>query len=144
MPPVQCPECGRFLANAFVMGLLTEPNDCPKCGTRLSAANFPDKLGQAAAPDGPAEEPAAAAELRSDEPPPATPGDPLWDWDGGGPNQAAPSEPVPDAAVIAGSGAAGALLGALLSRRRVSGAVMGLLWGVLAAAVARQVWRLPD
>ena len=39
---------------------------------------------------------------------------------------------------------AGALVGALTSRRRGTGAALGLAAGVAAAAVARQVWRLPE
>ena len=101
MPPAQCPECGRFLARGFVQNLATEPADCPKCGFRLSSAHFPEVLGQAAAPDAPVEEPAAAAELRdgttpdpdpaSVRPPDLDPGevrvgddgrpDPLEGWD---------------------------------------------------------------
>lgn len=168
MPPAQCPECGRFLAKGFVQNLATEASDCPKCGTRLSAAQFPDELGQAAAPDGPVEEPAAAAELRDDttpdpddlsvRPPDLDPGDvrasadgdPLQGWD---PPDAdvveldrfrAGRRPPPDGAIVAGAGVAGALVGALVADRRVRGATLGLVVGLAAAATARQVWTLPD
>lgn len=162
MPPAQCPQCGRFLARSFILGLATEPQACPKCGFRLSSANFPDELGQAATPEAPAEEPARAAELREDAPadpgpatvrppdldpdavgaPTAAP-DPLADWDRTTP---APQghEPPPDAAILAGTGLTGVLLGALLARRRGQGALLGGLIGLIAAAIARQVWRLPD
>lgn len=161
MPPAQCPECGRFLARSFILGLATQPEDCPKCGLRLSPAHFPDELGHAAAPEGPAEEPAQAARLRDDAP--ADPGpdtvrppdldadavgapvaapDPLADWDD------APGveghDPPPDAVILAGTGATGAMIGALVARRRGRGALLGMLVGLVAAAVARQVWRLPD
>ena len=169
MPPAQCPECGRFLARGFVQNLATEPADCPKCGFRLSSAHFPEVLGQAAAPDAPAEEPAAAAELRDDttpdpdpasvRPPDLDPGevrvgddgrpDPLEGWDRDADvveldRFRAGRRPPPDGAIVAGAGAAGALVGALTSRRRGTGAALGLAAGVAAAAVARQVWRLPE
>lgn len=170
MPPAQCPECGRFLARAFVQDLVTDPAPCPKCGVRLSPASFPDELGPAATPDGPDEEPAAAAELRhgdttgpddpaSVRPPDLDPGevrlggdgrDPLEGWDTTSADVVeldhfrAERRPPPDGVIIAGAGMAGALVGALVSRRRGAGAAAGLAAGVTAAAVARQVWRLPD
>lgn len=185
MPPAQCPECGRFLAAAFVQNLVTEPADCPKCGTRLSPAHFPEELGQAAAPDGPAEEPAAAAELRDDATPDPDPGgagdvpletagasdgsvrppdldpgavqagddgrpDPLASWDRRDADVVdldrfrSGRQPPPDAAILGGAGLAGALVGALLADRRGRGAAFGLAVGLGAAAVARQVWRLPE
>lgn len=165
MPPAQCPECGRFLARSFVLGLATQPEECPKCGTRLSSAHFPQDLGQAAAPEAPSEEPAAAADLRDEVPPdpgpdavrppdldpdavgaPSAAPDPLAGWDRPGQADLAVErhEPPPDAAILAGTGVVGAVIGALLSHRRANGAAWGLLVGVLAAAVARQVWRLPD
>lgn len=175
MPPAQCPECGRFLARALVLDLATEAADCPRCGHRLSAAMFPDVLGQAAAPDAPAEEPAAAAELRGDDvpttdpeatsdersvrPPDLDPGDvrhdaegrdPLAGWDQPGGDVVELEayrlgrRPPPDGAIVAGAGLAGALVGSTMTRRRGTGAALGLTLGVAAAAVARQVWRLPD
>lgn len=170
MPPAQCPECGRFLAKAFVLSLATEPTDCPKCGLRLSATQFPDTLGQAAAPDAPAEEPAAAASLRSDmtpdpdpssvRPPDLDPGEvrldddgqvePLAGWDGGRGDVVdlddfrAARRPPPDGAIVAGAGAAGAIVGAVLARRWGIGVVVGFAAGVAAAATSRQVWRLPE
>lgn len=170
MPPAQCPECGRFLAKGFVQNLVTEPAECPKCGLRLSAAHFPDELGQAAAPDGPVEEPAAAAELRDDttpdpdelsvRPPDLDPGDvrrsddgsrdPLQGWDAPEADVLdlerfrAGRRPPPDGAIVAGAGAAGALVGLLVADRRGRGAMLGLAAGVAAAAAARQVWTLPE
>ena len=170
MPPAQCPECGRFLAKAFVQNLATEPADCPKCGIRLSPAHFPDELGQAASPEGPSEEPAGAAELRDDttpdpddlsvRPPDLDPGtvrtagegdgDPLRGWDAPEADVVeldrfrAGRQPPPDGAVVAGAGLAGALVGALVADRRGVGVAVGLGVGVAAAAVARQVWRLPE
>ena len=163
MPPAQCPQCGRFLARSFVLGLATEAEDCPKCGMRLSSAHFPDELGQAAAPEAPAEEPARAAELREDAPPdpgldtirppdldpdavgaPTAAPDPLADWDRTVPLGPGSHEPPPDAAILAGTGLTGVLLGALLAHRRGRGALLGGLLGLIAVAIARQVWRLPD
>lgn len=170
MPPAQCPECGRFLAKAFVQNLATEPAACPKCGFRLSPANFPDQLGQAAAPDAQVEEPAAAAALRgaatpapdpsSVRPPDLDPGevrtgedgrrDPLEGWDRVGADIVqldrfrTGRRPPPDGAIVAGAGVAGAVIGAVATHRRRTGAAVGFVAGVAAAAVARQVWRLPD
>ncbi len=164
MPPAQCPECGRFLAKAFVLSLATEPTDCPKCGLRLSATHFPEALGQAAVPDAPVEEPAGAAALRdastpdpgSVRPPDLDPGqvrlgddgqpDPLAGWDRGDGtvDVRVGRRPPPDGAIVAGAGAAGAIIGALLARRWGIGVVVGFAAGVAAAATSRQVWRLPD
>lgn len=165
----QCPECGRFLSKGFVAGLAVEPAACPKCETELTAAHFPDELGQAAAPEGPTEEPAGAAEVRQEypdapaadasvRPPDLEPGDvrvddvgqkdPLAGWDEDVVEldrfRSANAQP-PDAAIVAGAAAAGAVIGALLAdERRVAGAGLGALLGAAAGAAARQVWRLPD
>ncbi len=145
MPPVQCPECGRFLSNDFVQSLAVEPSACPKCETRLTPAHFPDELGQAAAPAGPSEEPAAAAELRADAAP-----DPLEGWDTPGAavldmdRYRVDAGPPPDGAIIAGAAAMGVVVGALASSRRGRGALLGGLAGAVAAGVARQVWRAPE
>lgn len=170
MPPAQCPQCGRFLARAFVQNLVTEPAACPKCGHMLSPAEFPDRLGQASRPAGAVEEPAAAAELRSSQtpdpdaasvrPPDLDPGtvrpgehehrDPLATWDRSDADVVqldrfrAGRQPPPDSAVVAGAGLAGAVVGAVVARRRGTGAAVGLAAGITAAAVARQVWRLPE
>lgn len=42
MPPPQCPECGRFLATAFVEQIKHEPAPCPRCGTELSLEDEDD------------------------------------------------------------------------------------------------------
>ena len=49
-----------------------------------------------------------------------------------------------DTVVVFGAGAVGALAGAVVGARRGRGALRGLAVGVLAAAVARRVWRLQD
>jgi hypothetical protein len=137
VPPAQCPECGRFLSKTFVTGLAVEPAPCPKCATELTAAHFEDLLGQAAAPDGPVEEPAGAAELREEQPtvpaqdrsvrpPDLDPGtvgagerDPLAGWDEGDVVELERFrdgvEPPPEIAIIAGAAAAGAVAGAVVA-----------------------------
>jgi ribosomal protein S27AE len=35
VPPPQCPECGRFLATAFVNQIKASASPCPRCGTSL-------------------------------------------------------------------------------------------------------------
>lgn len=166
-PPAQCPECGRFLAMTFVKGLATAAAPCPKCETLLSATQFPEALGQDAAPDGPGQESAAAADQGpamsqpdpgSVRPPDLDPGrvraddgpDPLAGWDLPDAEVVqldslrAGRQPPPDAAIVGGAAIAGAVIGGLLTRRRVTGATVGFLAGAATAATVRQVWRLPD
>lgn len=66
MPPPQCPECGRFLATAFVEQITTEPAPCPGCGTELSLAPD-DGADGAAKPDEAPPVPPPAATLPADE-----------------------------------------------------------------------------
>lgn len=41
MPPVQCPDCGRFLKRDFIASLdAVTPTACPRCGTDLVAGMF--------------------------------------------------------------------------------------------------------
>jgi hypothetical protein len=90
--------------------------------------------------------------VRPPDLPPVTvrdePRDVLADWDRGfDPIAADPwradRAPFPvDAVVVGGAGALGALVGALASDRRLRGATIGGLAGVVGAAVFRQVWRL--
>jgi hypothetical protein len=158
VPPAKCPECGRFLAKAFVADLTSSPQPCPKCETTLTAELFTDEIA-APPPAAPAVSapPAVPAAVR---PPDLDPGDvrvgedgrrdPLdgWDTDTAAVYELdrfrAGRQPPPDAAILAGTGLAGALLGAAATRRRGKGALLGLAAGVAAGAVARQVWRLPD
>jgi hypothetical protein len=167
VPAAQCPECGRFLSKTFVTALAVEPASCPKCGTGLTAAHFADLLGQATSPEGPDEEPAAAAELRAEQPdlaaedrsvrPPdldpvdvgADERDPLEGWDEGVVEldryRPGTAEPPSDLAILAGAAAAGAVAGAVIATgHRVRGAGLGALLGAIAAGAARQVWQLQD
>ncbi len=155
MAPAQCPECGRFLSKTFIAGLTVESADCPKCETLLTAMQFGlDQAEGVTTPKDRDEEPAQAAALR-EAPPVATPappplGDPLADWDRGGASvhdlaaHRAGNGAPPDAAILGGAGAAGLLLGLLVSDRRGRGGLIGLLIGLLAAALARKVWVLDD
>ncbi len=85
MPPPQCPECGRFLATAFVEQITTEPAPCPGCGTELSLA-----------PEEPSDE-AVAPETSPPVPPPAATLPP--DGDAGAVDvlDEGPSDEAPDA-----------------------------------------------
>ncbi len=67
MPPPQCPECGRFLATAFVEQITSEPAPCPGCGTELSLAPE-DPDDDAVTPEEPPPVPPPAAALPADEP----------------------------------------------------------------------------
>ena len=152
--PAQCPDCARFLAKAFVAGLAEEPAPCPKCGIELTAAMFTESADDTV--------PAAAAAAAADDPPSVRPPDLAWEavqvddreplagWDTGGAvfdladYRERRLQPPPDGAIVLGAGLFGALLGALLSRRRGLGALLGLLLGVLGAGTARQVWKLED
>lgn len=168
MPPQQCPECGRFLKKDLVASLGTEPTPCPRCETGLTAAMFavgPVPAAQVADAEAPAGQPApgthesepatgqvapVAGEV-SVRPPDLQPtqvrdrsADVLEGWDREtGPPPVVDHAPFPlDAAVLAGAGLAGAVLGALFGERGCRGAVLGAAGGVLGAAAARRVWRL--
>ena len=127
MPPKQCPECGRFLAAAFVAALAEQPTPCPKCGTPLGGEH-----GEPVAA-------AAAAATPAVRPPDR---DPLEGWDG-------PDAPTPRDDLDRGPGAVdpatavpavlvGTMLGALLGGRshRRLGALLGALLGAVGALLA--------
>lgn len=135
MPPEQCPECGRFLAKAFVAGLAAGPAPCPKCATALTGAQF--GLGDEAPPPLTPATTAAAA--------PAV--DPLEGWDRPDADvvdldTVRGHQPPPDGAIVLGAGVAGALIGAALTHRSLRGTALGATLGAAAAGAARQVWRL--
>jgi hypothetical protein len=44
VPPKQCPECGRFLKNAFIQALGDRGTACPRCDRTLTAAMFEDEV----------------------------------------------------------------------------------------------------
>lgn len=162
MPPQQCPECGRFLKNAFVQSLTTEPTPCPRCETDLVAAMFGLEAPQpgtveTAGADAPAAAHAADAADAADAAEPSVrppdlqptqvrdePAGVLEGWDRGvGPAPLVDRAPFPmDAVVLAGAGLVGGVLGSLFGERGCRGAVLGAAGGVLGAAVARRVWRL--
>lgn len=161
MPPPQCPECGRFLATAFVEQITSEPAPCPGCGTELSLApQDPDDEGDDAqldveddattepaateapdgedvpADDGPPLTPAAAGVAADVEPEPTTSvrppdRDPLEGWDQSG-TLPAPTDELDPVELAVGAGA-GLLLGLLLGGRdhRGLGALLGALLGAV-------------
>lgn len=154
MPPKQCPECGRFLKKELVSSLRSGPQPCPRCDQPLEAHMF---SLEGAAGDPPPEtvaDPAAPATADdagdSVRPPDLEPDavrdagqDPLAGWDPQGPPPVIDRAPPPvDAAVLAGAGLAGAVLGSLFGERGCRGAVLGALGGVLGAGAARRVWEL--
>jgi len=155
VPPKQCPECGRFLAAAFVAALVEQPTPCPKCATPLAVEHGePVVVGAAghavAAPAAaPTHAPAAAdatvpAVAPTDDAPAAvrpSDRDPLEGWDGPdapaprddldrGPGVVDPATAVP--AVLVG-GVLGALLGGRSHRRL--GALLGAMLGAVAAVL---------
>lgn len=163
MPPQQCPECGRFLKNAFVVDLASQPAACPGCDVELTATMFEDADGP---PPPPAEALAAATDARASagtgvrdladasvRPPDLVPEDvrddpdPLAGWDVGAPQVGLPvvdRRPFPtDTVVIAGAGALGLAAGLLAGRRRGRDAAVGALIGVVVAGVARRIWQAP-
>lgn len=144
MPPPQCPECGRFLATAFVESIRRTPAPCPRCGTELSLDDEVvegDEAAEAveepaAAP--PADDPGSAAEPEdSVRPPDRDEGtDPLAGWDQGGTSVAASvGTDDGDPAVLVAGAAVGGLLGLLLGGRghRGLGTVLGAVLGALVA-----------
>jgi hypothetical protein len=142
VPPEQCPECGRFLKQAFVTGLADAAAPCPRCGTELSL----DRLAEGR----PGPEPVGDASVR---PPDLRPdavrdlADPLAGWDVGVPAGTAAvrdERPFPiDTVVVVGAGIVGGLLGALLGRRTVRDGALGALGGAAGAGAVRRIWQLP-
>lgn len=83
MPPPQCPECGRFLATAFVEKIKAEPAPCPGCGTELSLAEDEAAEADVATPEESPPVPPPAATLPEEGA--AGAGDALDDDDATGP-----------------------------------------------------------
>lgn len=152
MPPEQCPECGRFLSNAFVTGLAAADAPCPKCETTLVAAMFSvaetdvaevepavPTSGAVRPPD--LEPQASGATVR---PPDQSH---LAGWDTGGapvttidPSEHRGFDPVVFGVLTAGGALAGLGLGGLLaSKRRGLGATFGVIVGAAAGAVTAQL-----
>lgn len=161
MPPVQCPNCGRFLKNAFVASLAEAAAPCPGCEQQLRPEMFGEDPSGPLSPTERAEQELhhdprperGADEAPSVRPPDLEPADVRDDdvlrgWDAGEAVRAAgPSEdraPFPiDTVVVAGAGVAGLLVGVALGRdRRVAAGAGGAAAGMLAGAVARRIWRL--
>lgn len=136
MPPVQCPECGRFLKQSLVDGLAQADAPCPRCGTTLTAARFGLDAQPTAQPQ------AASPSVR---PPDLTAGgdDPLAGWDRPGAAAGGTGTPGPDLVLAldpvkaAIAAAVGASFGALVDRSRTRGVVWGGLLGVVLGALIR-------
>lgn len=139
VPPTQCPECGRFLAGAFVSALADAPAPCPRCGAELTAARV-----------GASPEAAASSASEADDAPDVPTSDEAdvlagWDPDGVPTDWLDDRAPFPeDVAWVAGAATAGGIVGLVLASRPVRGLLLGAVLGAGAAAVARQVWRLRD
>ena len=157
-----CPECGRFLENAFVDALARSDAVCQHCDAILTASMFDSTVGS----DDVAEVEARAApvlvpEDASDDeisvrPPDLEPDmvrdrslDVLAGWDVGVGEAEVASwrrdrRPVPvDTLVVVGAAVTGLLAGLLLvPQHRARGASLGALTGLVGAATVRRVWRL--
>jgi hypothetical protein len=150
VPPKQCPECRRFLVDAFIEALDVSGTPCPRCGGTLTASMFEDGDAQVLVPAG------GAGDEVSIRPPDLEPEavrdrslDVLAGWEVGVGEAEIASwrqdrRPVPvDTLTVLGAGAAGVLLGLLLvPQRRVRGASLGALAGIVGAAAVRRVWVL--
>jgi hypothetical protein len=171
VPPKQCPECGRFLKNAFIQALGDRGTVCPRCDSTLMAAMFEDEVltGRRTIPvpaGGSSDDPGDGGPFEGSEagevpevsvrPPDLEPDavrdrtlDVLAGWDVGvGEAEVAAwrqdRRPFPtDTVSLIGAGATGLLLGLLLvPQHRVRGASLGTLAGVVGSAIVRQVWLL--
>lgn len=140
MPP-KCPQCGRFLSNAFIRALLDEPATCPRCGTTLNAEQFSGSDALAMAPpDGSVRPPDLPPESVR---PTAEERDVLEGWDQPAEvidlqaRRGVPEPAVADRlramAVVMAAGVVGALLGALILRRHRR---LGAILGTFAASMA--------
>ncbi len=157
MPPPQCPECGRFLSRAFMVGLAEGPATCPRCEHELTADRFdpgdlPNTTPESAAPTSPT----TSEPVRSVRPPDLPPSevaderDVLEGWDrpeaevidllerrvsiGG-------ADPTVVAGTVLGAGLAGGLLGAIVARHhRPFGAIVGSLAGASGAVLGMRLF----
>lgn len=139
VPPMQCPNCGRFLKNALVESLAEGDQPCPGCEVALTADMFDaDASASVRPPD------LYPAEVRDDA------SDVLDGWDRGASaaeiaSWAQDHRPFPtDTVAVAAGALGGVLFGAAVTRHRIRGGVLGGLVGAVVAAVIRQVWRLQD
>ncbi len=144
MPPPQCPECGRFLSKAFMVGLTDGPEDCPRCEGSLTADRFDPEALPASV---------AAASVRPPDLPPSdvdAERDVLEGWDrpdaeviellerrasvGG-------ADPAAVIGTVLGAGLAGGVLGAIVARNhRPFGAVVGTLAGASGAMLGMRLF----
>jgi hypothetical protein len=141
--PLRCPECGRFLSNEFVQGLIAEPGPCPRCETVLDADQFHGTAPLIHAPE-PLAESVRPPDLPADEVVPPEERDVLAGWDTDEHPERMVAAPLGAAAAIVGAGVIGGLVGGLAARRhRSAGAVIGTLAGATAAIVSSRVFDTP-
>lgn len=159
--PAPCPRCDEPLTLADLPGMGAEREGAPApSAPATTTATAPPEAADGAASDvveapgsDVVEAPDGSDPAPSVRPPDLEPetvrDDVLAGWDVGvGPNgRAAWSDdrrPFPlDTVVVAGTAAAGLLVGAAVDRRRGRGALVGAVGGGLTAALARRIWRLP-
>ncbi len=138
MPPKQCPECGRFLKNAFVEALTDSGDPCPGCGQALTRSQFTH--------DGAAETSGSATISRAvDTSGAADDPDVLAGWDPHGVESSWQDDrppPPTDLAAVAAGAAGGGLLGLIVTSRRIRGALIGAVLGAGVVAAVRRVWEL--
>jgi hypothetical protein len=145
VPPKQCPACGRFLKNAFVVGLDEAVAPCPGCGDELHAGMFASTASDPPVSVRPPDlEPASVRDTTRDV---------LVGWDVTADAEEIASwrrdrRPFPtDTVVVVGGGVLGAIAGGVLGRNSdprhpVLGIVGGLTLGLTVAAATRRIWRL--
>lgn len=172
MPPYQCPSCGRFLKAALIASLEHQSAACPGCQQPLVASDFTDvaastSVMSALTTSTPAGNSASApghevdhneadhnesdhleAEVDRDVVDDlGAPTDVLQGWDPDGPPSRWLDDQPPfptDMVAVAGAAVVGALVAAVLGRRKVRAGMVGAILGAVGAGIARQIWRLDD
>lgn len=160
MPPPQCPECGRFLSKAFMVGLGDGAADCPRCETaltadRFDAADLPASVSatEVEPPSDAVTDASADTSVRPpDLPPPDVESDRdvLEGWDRSDAEvidllerraSVGGADPTTVIGTVLGAGVAGGLLGAVVARNhRPFGAIIGTLAGASGAVLGMRLF----